>query len=155
LVPARLRAAGPTSGPAVTAALSAARRTAGPETLGGQTQGGHRVSGVLRARVHHRHRRCGRFFVFVVVRVGCRNEQPDGEGARNHSEPDGQEGARGHARGDASPVHASPVHASPDDARTTVYAAQGNGSCSENSTVHASSDNSRGNTLAYRVYDAS
>ena len=70
--------------------------------------------GVLRACVHHRRRGCGRFFVFVV-QVGCRGQQPDREGARNHSEPDGQEGSRGHARGDDTIIHASP-----GNARTTA-----------------------------------
>ena len=144
LVPARLQGAVLTSGPAVAAALWATRRTAGPEALGGQTQGAHRVPGALWARVHHRRRGCGRFFVFVVVvQVGCRGQQPDRAGARNHSEPDSQEGSRGHARGDDGTLGTGP-----GDARATVYPAPDNGCSSKISTAHASPHNSRANTLA-------
>jgi hypothetical protein len=104
---------------------------------------------VLRARVHHRRRGCGQFFVFVV-QVGCRGQQPDREGARNYSEPDGQEGSRGHARGDDTIIYASP-----GNTRTTAYAAPDNGCGSKISTVHASPDNRGGITVAYCLSNAS
>jgi hypothetical protein len=97
---------------------------------------------VLRARVHHRRRGCCRFFVFVV-QVGCRGQQSDREGARNHREPDGQEGSRGHARGEDTIIHASP-----GNARTTAYAAPDNGCGAKISTVHASSDNGCGSKIS-------
>jgi hypothetical protein len=122
------------------------RRPAAPEALGGQAQGARRVPGVLRARLCHRHRGGGKFF--LVVHAAAPGEQPHPEGARGRGDIDSREDPSADSDDRRRTVHSSPdkargaatrtIDASPDHAR---------GSASHN--VHAGPDNSGTRTASF------